>query len=345
MKNKRLLQTLNKQKTDRPPIWLLRQSGRYLPEYLKLRKQAPDFVSFCKQPELTYQAALLPLKRFNLDAAILFSDILTIADALKLGLHFPTGGPQLEKPLTSLRDIQSLPINCNDDLAYVFEGLHLLKQKLKDQLPVIGFSATPWTLAAYLIDHNSRQGFPKCRAWTAAQPSQITTLLEKLSNIMTYYCCEQIHQGADVITLFDTWGKLLDTPTYQNLVLPSLTSLINNIKSQHPNTPIIIYSQGNIEQLKLIKQTGCTAISIGWQTSLTEVWNAVGHDTILQGNMDPAVLLTNQHHVAQQTSKILLESKINKHFILNLGHGILPETPIENVKSMVDTVTHLTNPS
>jgi uroporphyrinogen decarboxylase len=343
MKNHRLIRAFLKQPVDKTPIWLMRQAGRYLPEYRQLRKQIPDFLTLCKTPELACQATLQPLERFNLDGAIIFSDILTIPDAMGLGLHFVENeGPKFSHPLRSHRDITNLPIpDPESELRYVCDTLRLVKKSLNDTLPVIGFSGSPWTLAAYMLEGQSSDNFVLAKKMLYETPKTMRTLLEKLSESITLYLNAQIRAGADAVMIFDTWGGLLTTQDYCDFSLYYIKQIISNLNQ---SVPIIVFTKHGGQWIEHIATSGCNVIGLDWTTSLKKaktILEKINPTIALQGNLDPALLLTSPMAIEHSVKIILEEYGKSPGHVFNLGHGILQQTPVENVKALVDCVHRL----
>lgn len=335
--NDRLLRVLNHQPVDRPPLWMMRQAGRYLPEYRATRQQAGSFLQLCQTPELACEVTLQPLRRFGFDAAILFSDILTIPDAMGLGLSFEEGeGPRFARPLRTLDAIQQLPIpDPESDLRYVMDTVRLLKKELQQQVPLIGFAGSPWTLASYMIEGASSKDFIASKALLYSQPEAMQLLLDKLTEAVRLYLNAQIAAGADVVMLFDSWGGMLPTSHYLRFSLPSMTQVIQGLT---PNIPVIVFTKGGGLWLEDIAGSGCQAIGIDWQMDLSQARRRLGDNMVLQGNLDPTLLFTKPEVVREATLNMLRSQSQSQAYIANLGHGILPQTPIANVEALVETV-------
>lgn len=340
----RFISALHRQPVDRTPIWLMRQAGRYLPEYRKIRAQAGSFMQLCKNPELSCEVTLQPLQRFPLDAAIVFSDILTIPDAMHLELNFVENeGPVFNKPVRTLDDIRKLPkVNVGEQLSYVTDTIKLIKKELSNKVPLIGFSGSPWTLATYMVQGGPSKDFALIKSWLYKDPQGLHQLLTILANTVSDYCLAQIEAGADVMMLFDTWGGVLTPEAYELFSLHYMQEIIQSIKSKHPHTPVIIFTKGGGQWLEKMVQCGCNALGIDWTTSLQQAQQRVGHQVALQGNLDPTILMSTPQEVQQAARAILTQIDPNKGFIFNLGHGILQHTPPENVAVLVETVQQFT---
>lgn len=339
-KNDRLIKALKNEPLDRPPVWLMRQAGRYLPEYLETRARAGSFMNLCQTPELACEVTLQPIRRFGFDAAILFSDILTIPNAMGLELFFTEGeGPQFQKPVRSLDDIRQLPIpDPMQSLRYVMDTVTLIKKSLGDTIPLIGFAGSPWTLASYMLEGKSSRDFIVSKALLYSQPQAMQLLLDKLSASVSAYLLAQIESGVDIVMLFDSWGGTLSTPAYQQFSLASMQKIIDTLRKQAPHIPIITFTKGGHLWLEQIQQTGTDAIGIDWTIDLTVARQKLGTDICLQGNLDPTLLFTNPTVVTEQVKNIIAQNNQNSGHIFNLGHGILPKTPIENVEALVAAV-------
>lgn len=340
LKNNRLIKALKNEPLDRPPVWLMRQAGRYLPEYLATRAQAGSFMNLCQTPELACEVTMQPIDRFDLDAAILFSDILTVPDAMGLGLFFTEGeGPQFARPLRSLDAIKQLPIpDPMQSLRYVMDAVKLIKQTLADRIPLIGFAGSPWTLASYMLEGKSSKDFTISKALLYSQPEAMQLLLDKLSTAVSVYLLAQIESGADVVMLFDSWGGILAQDAYLNFSLASMQKVVHTLRAQAPHIPIITFTKGGNLWLPQIKQMGADAIGLDWTINLSDARRQVGQDICLQGNLDPSILFTNPIVVTECVNNILAQNGQNSSHIFNLGHGILPHTPIENVEALVAAV-------
>lgn len=341
----RLIRALLCQPVDVTPIWLMRQAGRYLPEYRATRAKAGDFLTLCKTPELACEVTLQPLKRFALDGAILFSDILTIPDAMGLGLYFTEGeGPKFQRPIQTAKDIEKLGIpDPEQELRYVIDAVKLIKHALADRLPLIGFAGSPWTLAAYMIEGKSSKDFRKAKELLYGSPSLMHLLLEKLAESITLYLNAQIAAGANAVMLFDTWGGLLTTSAYEIFSLNYLTKIITKLHRQHQNQriPCIIFTKNGGQWLPMMVSSGSDAIGIDWTTDIGIARSQVPAHIALQGNLDPTILYSNADCINLEVAKILSRYGKQPGHVFNLGHGILPDVPFENVTILVDAVKNL----
>lgn len=334
------IRCLQRKPVPRTPVWIMRQAGRYLSEYRQTRAQAGDFLTLCKTPELACEVTLQPLRRFNLDAAIVFSDILTIPDAMGLGLSFIEGeGPQFANPLRTTAAIDALPsMAVLDSLKYVMDAVRLIRQEMPPELPLIGFSGSPWTLACYMVEGGSSRDFKHTLQLLYKEPAAIHQLLTQLTHVVAAYLIEQVKAGANALMLFDTWGGILTTPNYQQFSCSYMESIVRTVKATLPHIPIILFTKGGGQWLKQIVATGCDAIGVDWTCDLTTARQAVGHHVALQGNLDPTVLLTTPECIQQQVQDVLAAYGQGSGHVFNLGHGITPDVPPEHVSVMVEAV-------
>ncbi len=322
---------------DCTPVWVMRQAGRYLPEYRQTRQRAGDFLTLCKTPELACEVTLQPLRRFALDAAILFSDILTIPDAMGLGLSLEEGlGPRFARPLRSGADIDALPLpDPSGALRYVTDAVRLVKRELAGSVPLIGFAGSPWTLATYMVEGQSSREFSRIKGLIYNDPPAAHRLLEKLARATTDYLCAQIDAGVDLVMLFDTWGGALSHAAFHSFSLPYMQEILAGLPS---GVPTIVFTKGGGPWLESIAATGCSGVGLDWTVDIGAVRQRLGEGIALQGNLDPAVMLTCPAVVATETRRIIDAMGAGGRHIFNLGHGITPEVPPEHVSVLVDTV-------
>lgn len=341
--NSRFLSALAKEPVDATPIWIMRQAGRYLPEYRELRGKIKDFMTLCKTPELACEVTLQPLARYPLDAAIIFSDILTIPDAMGLGLSFETNeGPKFKYPSNNYQRIQNLVIPDPElELDYVMKAIKLVTRELNGRIPLIGFSGSPWTLATYMVEGGSSKNFHQIRQMLYKQPDVLTLLLEKLTVAVSAYLRAQIAAGVQAVMIFDTWGGILTTESYQNFSLNPMSNIVANIKQTYPNIPCIIFTKNGGMWLPQMAQSGADALGVDWTISLMQARALVQNKVALQGNMDPAILYATPDRIRQEVAAILQSYGAGPGHIFNLGHGIHPDIPPENVAVLVDTVHEL----
>lgn len=341
MNDSRFIKALWRQPVDKTPVWLMRQAGRYLPEYRALREKTPDFMRFCSTPELAAEATLQPLRRFDLDAAILFSDILVVPQAMGMDVQFVKGdGPHFPKPLRSLQEIQQLQTDdIESRLQYVFSTIRLILQNMPRKLPLIGFAGSPWTCATYMIEGGSSKNFAVIKTMLYRDPKCLHELLQKLTQATIDYLNAQITAGVNAVMLFDTWGGVLSTPDYQNFSLNYLQQIASHLK--HPKNgriPVIFFTKGGGQWLEKIADSGCDAVGLDWTAAIAQARQRIGHKVALQGNLDPCLLLAEPAQIEQAAQKICQDYGPHPGHIFNLGHGILPQTPPENVSVLVEAV-------
>lgn len=348
LKNDRFLRALLKQPIDRTPVWMMRQAGRYLPEYRATRADAGSFLDLCKNAEFACEVTLQPLRRYPLDAAILFSDILTIPDALGLGLYFEEGeGPRFKKPLTSAGEIEALPVlNTEQDLPYVLNAVRTIRSALNGDVPLIGFSGSPWTLATYMIEGGSSKDFRKAKHLAFDQPQIMTLLLDKLADSVTDYLNAQIRAGAQAVQIFDTWGGVLPHDSYIEFSLKPMQKIISGLVKEHEGRPVpaILFTKGGGQWLEAMADTGADCLGLDWTTSLADARRRVGGQVALQGNMDPAILRTSPQRIRAEVEKILKEYGTGSGHVFNLGHGITPDIDPDNAGAFITAVQELSIP-
>ncbi len=342
LKNDTFIKALLKQPVAYTPVWMMRQAGRYLPEYRQVREQAGSFLNLCTNPELACEVTLQPLRRFNFDAAILFSDILTIPDAMGLGLYFTEGeGPKFTHPLRTAADINKLPIpDPEQELRYVMDAVRLIRKNLAGSVPLIGFSGSPWTLATYMVEGGSSKTFHRVKGLMFEQPKLMHIMLDKLAQSVASYLNAQIAAGAQAIMLFDTWGGVLSTEDYQEFSLyyaKQVRSLLNtNVDGQR--IPTILFSKGGGQWLEMMTDAGYDALGLDWQTDIANARARVGGQVALQGNLDPIALYAPPEVITEKVKTILQQYGHGSGHVFNLGHGILPDINPDHVKAMVDAV-------
>ncbi|WP_221894824.1 uroporphyrinogen decarboxylase [Bathymodiolus japonicus methanotrophic gill symbiont] len=348
LKNDRFIRALLKQPVDKTPIWMMRQAGRYLPEYKEIRAQAGSFMNLCTNPELACEVTLQPLARFDFDAAILFSDILTIPDAMGLGLYFSEGeGPRFKKPVRTAADIERLPIPDPElELKYVVDAVRLIRKNLQGRVPLIGFSGSPWTLATYMVEGSSSKTFSKVKGLMFEQPRLMHQMLDKLAQSVAVYLNAQIAAGAQAVMLFDTWGGALGTEEYLEFSLryaQQVRALLNTTQDGQ-QIPSILFTKGGGQWLESMADAGYDALGLDWQTDINQARARVGGSVALQGNMDPITLYANPDVIKSKVAVILEKFGAGSGHVFNLGHGILPDINPEHVKVMVDAVHELSVP-
>lgn len=345
LKNDRFLRALARQPVDCTPVWMMRQAGRYLPEYRALRAKAGDFMSLCTNPQLACEVTLQPLERFPLDAAILFSDILTIPDAMGLGLYFETGeGPRFKKTVRSRTDVDALPIpNPHDDLSYVVDAVKVIRKELNGRVPLIGFSGSPWTLATYMVEGGSSKDFRTAKALAFDQPAVMHALLDKLADSVIVYLNAQIEAGAQAVQIFDTWGGALSHQAYQTYSLQYMQKIVHGLIKEHDGraVPVILFTKNGGQWLELMADTGATALGLDWTTDIAAARQRVGDKVALQGNMDPSMLYASPAAIKQEVASLLASYGQGSGHVFNLGHGITPDVKPEHAGAFIEAVHEL----
>lgn len=340
--NDLLLRALLREPTPRTPVWIMRQAGRYLPEYRAVRAEAGSFMQLCQNPELACEVTLQPLRRFALDAAIIFSDILTIPDSMGLGLYFVEGeGPKFERPIRTEADIKKLPRpDIDSELRYVTDAIRLTRRELNGQVPLIGFSGSPWTLATYMIEGGSSKTFGRAKKLLFDAPELAHDLLARLADSVTDYLNAQIHAGAQAVQIFDTWGGVLGPEPYREFSLRYMARVVDGLSREHDGdrVPVILFSKGSQRDLEAQADTGCDALGVDWTISLGEARSRVGDRVALQGNLDPAVLLAGENVIRRETERCLSSFGTGPGHVFNLGHGITPDVDPEHLQILIDTV-------
>ncbi|AWK14770.1 uroporphyrinogen decarboxylase [Candidatus Fukatsuia symbiotica] len=345
LKNDRYLRALLRQPVDVTPVWMMRQAGRYLPEYKATRAKAGDFMSLCKNTELACEVAMQPLHRYPLlDAAILFSDILTIPDAMGLGLYFIDGeGPCFHQPISCLTDVQQLPtLDPENELRYVMDAVRAIRCELAGSVPLIGFAGSPWTLAAYMVEGGSSKNkdFTKIKKMMCTEPKTLHLLLDKLAESVRLYLNAQIKAGAQAIMIFDTWGGLLTTEGYQTFSLQYMHKIVDGLYRENDGrrVPVTLFTKGGGQWLEEMAKTGCDALGLDWTTDIAHARHRVGDKVALQGNMDPNILYGSPERIRQEIATILGNYGEGNGHVFNLGHGIPQDVLPENVEAFVKGV-------
>jgi uroporphyrinogen decarboxylase len=342
LKNDRLLRALRREPVDTTPVWVMRQAGRYLPEYRATRAKAGSFMALATNPELACEVTLQPLHRYELDAAILFSDILTIPDAMGLGLSFAQGeGPQFAHPVRTRADVERLGVpDMESELRYVMDAVRVIRRELAGRVPLIGFSGSPWTLACYMVEGEGSRDFATLKAMCWNDPSLAHTLLDTLARSVAAYLSAQAVAGAQALMIFDTWGGLLGPAAFREFSLRYLSQVIELLKSDvHARElPLILFSKGANAHLAEMAATGCAALGVDWTIDLADARKAVGGKVALQGNLDPAVLRASPEVIRREVRRVLDSYGNHPGHVFNLGHGVTPEVDPEHVKVLVDEV-------
>ncbi|MDQ1210324.1 uroporphyrinogen decarboxylase [Acinetobacter baylyi] len=345
LKNDRFLRALLREPVDTTPVWMMRQAGRYLPEYRETRAQAGDFLSLCKNTEFACEVTLQPLRRYDLDAAILFSDILTIPDALGLGLYFETGeGPKFKKTIRTEQDVLNLPnFNAKSDLDYVMNAVTTIHSALGGQVPLIGFSGSPWTLATYMVEGGSSKDFRYTKHMMYAQPEVLHALLDRLAVAVIDYLNAQIDAGAQAVQIFDSWGGALAHREYTKFSLNYMRKIVAGLQREKDGRriPVILFTKGGGQWLEPMIATGADALGLDWTTPLNVARKTVAGRVALQGNLDPAVLYGSAASIEKSVKAMLDDAYANGEttgYIANLGHGITQWVDPSQPKIFVDTV-------
>jgi len=342
LKNDRFLRALMRQPVDVTPVWMMRQAGRYLPEYKATRASAGDFLSLCKNRELACEVTLQPLERFDLDAAILFSDILTIPDAMDLGLYFAEGeGPKFRKVLRTAADVSDLKVpNAATDLDYVMNAVTEIRTQLSGRVPLIGFSGSPWTLATYMVEGGSSKDFRHIKKMMYATPEVMHELLDKLAVSVIDYLNQQILAGAQAVQIFDTWGGVLSGEMYAEFSLKYMQKIVAGLirEADGRQVPVILFTKNGGQWLEQMAATGADALGLDWTTTLSDARSRVGSQVALQGNMDPSVLYAPPERIRSEVKNLLADFGTGNGHVFNLGHGIHQFADPEHAKVFVDAV-------
>jgi uroporphyrinogen decarboxylase len=345
LKNDLLLRALLREKTERTPVWIMRQAGRYLPEYREVRAQAGDFMSVCRNPELACEVTMQPLRRYKLDAAILFSDILTVPDAMGLGLYFETGeGPKFERPVRTAREIKNLPVpDVADDLGYVFDAVRAIRKELDGSVPLIGFAGSPWTVGTYMVEGGSSREFKTIKGLAAEDPVALDTLLDTVATTTINYLNAQIESGVQAVMVFDTWGAALEPDDYRRFSLASMQKIVDGLRreSDGRRVPVILFTKGAGALLTDMAGTGCDALGVDWTTDLATAREYVEDKVALQGNLDPATLHESPEVIRQGVADTLASYGNGPGHVFNLGHGITPDIDPDHLGVLVDAVHEL----
>ena len=342
LKNDTLIRALLRQPTEYTPVWLMRQAGRYLPEYNETRSRAGSFLGLCKNPGYATEVTLQPLARFQLDAAILFSDILTIPDAMGLGLYFAEGeGPKFERPLREEWAIRDLAVpNPGDELRYVLDAVSEIRRALAGSVPLIGFAGSPYTLACYMVEGGASDDFRTIKTMLYSRPDLLHRILDINAQAVTLYLNAQIEAGAQAVMIFDTWGGNLSNAAYREFSLAYLQRIVAGLKREHDGArvPAIVFTKGCGNWLEDIAAIGCDAVGLDWSVDIAQARARIGDRVALQGNLDPAVLFATEEVIQRETEKVLAAFGHGSGHVFNLGHGISQFTPPEAAKILVDCV-------
>lgn len=342
LKNDCFLRALLREPVDRTPVWIMRQAGRYLPEYREIRAKAGDFMSLCTNPELACEVTLQPLRRFPLDAAILFSDILTVPNAMGLGLYFEAGeGPRFRSAVQSRADVDKLRApDIDKDLAYVTDAVRVIRRELDGKVPLIGFAGSPWTVATYMVEGGSSKTFSKIKAMIYQEPATAAKLMDLLADVTAAYLNAQIRAGAQAVMVFDTWGGALAPAAYRTFSLQPMQRIVDQLitKSDGRPVPRILFTKGAGVRLSEMANTGCEALGVDWTTDLADARRLTEDKVALQGNLDPSMLYSSPETIRAAVATVLESYGRGPGHVFNLGHGIQPDVNPDNVAVLVDAV-------
>ena len=345
LKNDLLLRALLRQPVERTPVWMMRQAGRYLPEYRATRQRAGSFLKLCTTPELACEVTLQPLARYPLDAAILFSDILTIPHALGLGLQFETGeGPRIERPVRTRADVARLAVpDPETELRYVLDAVRLIRRELDGRAPLIGFAGSPWTVATYIVEGGSSREFSRIKTMLYDEPPTLHALLDVLTRSTTLYLNAQIAAGAQAVMIFDTWGGVLSPQRYLEFSLRYMQRIVSDLQreSEGKRVPVILFTKGGGAWLRTMADSGCDALGVDWTTDLADARRAVDDSVALQGNLDPNCLYAAPERIRDEVARVLASYGGGFGHVFNLGHGIHPGVSPEHAGAMIDAVHEL----
>jgi len=335
LKNDLFLRALRGETVERPPVWMMRQAGRYLPDFMKLRAKY-DFFTRCETPELATEITIMPIEQVGPDAAILFSDILVVLQALGIEVEMKEGvGPWLPKPIQSYEDVEAIVVpRAADRLHYVIEAISMTKKALADEVPLIGFAGSPWTLLCYAVQGQGSKTFDKAKAFCFSQPKVAHRLLQKITDLTIDYLLEQVKSGVDAVQLFDSWGGLLSPDDYQQFSWPYLQQIVQRLKNE---TQVIVFGKGCWFALKEMSLSGAAALGVDWTCSARNARYLSGGQITLQGNFDPARLLSPIPEI-QLGVKTMIDAFGKDRYIVNLGHGILPNVPVDHARAFINAV-------
>lgn len=336
--NSPIMKALRREQTDHPPIWLMRQAGRYMPEYRAVREKV-GFLELCRSPHLAAEVMATAVEKIGVDAAIIFSDLLPILEPMGFDLEFSSGdGPIIHNPLRSPKDLARIDLrNGLSALDFVFETVRETRKMISPEKPVIGFAGAPFTLAGYAIEGGSSKNFDQTKTLMRTSPDLWNEFLDKIAQFSAAYLNEQIKAGAQIVQIFDSWIGILGVEDYQRFVFPHVQKMIQSLI---PGIPVIYFGTGNPELLPLFAMANPTAVGVDWRIPLDQAWEKIGHDRVIQGNLDPSVLLADEKTIRSEARRICRLAGNRPGFIFNLGHGIIKNTPVENVKILVDEVHH-----
>ena len=342
LKNDLLLRALMREPVPRTPLWIMRQAGRYLPEYRATREQAGDFMSLCRNPDLACEVTMQPLRRYALDAAILFSDILTVPDAMGLGLYFVSGeGPKFSNPVQTVDAIRALRVpDVGKELRYVFDAVRTIRRELDGKVPLIGFAGSPFTCGTYMVEGGSSREFPIIRGLAKEAPEALDELMDKVAETTTEYLNAQIEAGAQAVQIFDTWGAALEPDDFRRFSLASMQKIVDGLTREKDGRriPVILFTKGAGPLLRDLVDTVCDALGVDWTTDLATARDYVQDRVALQGNLDPAILRESPDAIREGVAKTLASYGKGPGHVFNLGHGITPDIDPDNVSVLVNAV-------
>ena len=345
LQNDLLLRALLRQPTPRTPVWMMRQAGRYLPEYRATRAKAGSFLQLCMNPELACEVTLQPLDRYRLDAAILFSDILTVPHAMNVGLSFETGeGPKIARPVRTSADIDKLPIpDPEGELRYVMDAVRTIRRELKGRVPLIGFAGSPWTVGTYMVEGGGSRNFEHIKGMLYGAPQELHRLLDVITRATIAYLNGQVAAGAQALMVFDTWGGALTPADYREFSLRYMQQIVDGVTREAAGrrVPVILYTKGGGDWLDHMAATGCDALGVDWMTDLADARRKVQDKVALQGNLDPSVLYAPPARIREQVGRVLASYGKGPGHVFNLGHGIHPEVKPEHALAMIEAVHEL----
>ena len=345
LKNDLFLRALQRQPVPRTPVWIMRQAGRYLPEYREVRGQAGDFMSLCRNPELACEVTMQPLRRYSLDAAILFSDILTVPDAMGLGLYFVAGeGPKFERPVRTAEAIRGLKVpDVERKLGYVFDAVRTIRRELNGEVPLIGFAGSPFTVGTYMVEGSSSREFPNIKGLAKEAPEALDHLMNIIAETTVEYLNAQIEAGAQAVQIFDTWGAALEPDDFRRFSMASMQKIVDGLirEKDGRKIPVILFTKGAGPLLADLAETGCDALGVDWTTDLKTAREYVGDKVALQGNLDPATLRESPEVIRQGVADTLASYGKGPGHVFNLGHGITPDIDPDHLGALVDAVHEL----
>lgn len=348
LQNDTFLRALLREPVAYTPVWMMRQAGRYLPEYRATRARAGSFMALCKNPELACEVTLQPLERFPLDAAILFSDILTVPDAMGLGLYFSDGeGPHFERPVRSALDVARLPVPDPEvELRYVMDAVGTIRQALGGRVPLIGFSGSPWTLATYMVEGGGSKTYRHTKTLLFDQPELLHALLAKVADAVTLYLNAQVARGAQALMIFDTWGGALAPANYREFSLAYMERVVQGLtrESEGRRVPSILFTKNGGQWLHWMAQSGCDGLGVDWTTDLGDARRMVEGRVALQGNLDPCVLYASPERIRAEVAAVLASYGSGSGHVFNLGHGIHPDVDPDHAAALVAAVHALSPP-